>query len=174
MIISYELHQSDYVDYNYFYVKKKAERSRISLVIIFLALCYLLLDIYLHGGETLLDFFTAPILFLAGYILLVLFVWSKWNVRNKVNKLFRSGRNAGLIGPRTLTFTEENLLITTSLSESKLKWPAFEYLKESDEHLFLFLTVNQAYIIPKRIFLLDQELHDVKSFIERKLSEQTR
>jgi hypothetical protein len=75
------------------------------------------------------------------------------------------------IGPMIITFEEENVLLSYEFGESRFKWNLVESLKESPEYLFVFRTVNDAVIIPKRIFTHEQDLQDLKSLIERKLSE---
>jgi hypothetical protein len=131
-----------------------------------------LLNLFTKGTFTINNLFSTPILVCSLYFVLVLVFQSKWLLTYKCRQLVNSGKNAGLLGERTLTFDESELNVVTVFYDCKYKWEGFEHLKESKQHLFLFTSVNQAIIIPKRIFLLAQEEHDVKSFIERKLSEQ--
>lgn len=76
-----------------------------------------------------------------------------------------------MTGERTLIFEEEQLKVITPNSETSIKWKSgFEYLRETPKQLLLYTAINQAILIPKRIFLLDQELFEVKSFIASRLS----
>jgi len=63
------------------------------------------------------------------------------------------------------------LTVKTTLTDVEYKWAAFKALKENKAYFFLLTSEVSAIVIPKRIFLLQQEEYDVKSFIERKLAE---
>jgi hypothetical protein len=79
---------------------------------------------------------------------------------------------ASWYGQRIITISESVLSVKTVNTETNYNWNSFSRFGETDTHFFLFTTRIQAVIIPKRIFLLSQEEHDIKSFIERKLAEQ--
>lgn len=96
--------------------------------------------------------------------------YMRWRLRLRTRKLLRSGKNVDMIGQRTLEFTDNFLLATTTHSNGQMNWTSFEYLRETHDHLFLFQTVNQAIILPKRIFHSIEELSQVKAFLKLKVT----
>jgi len=169
IVISYQLEEWDYAALTHYFMKKRRKRSFFSIIMVSALCLYMIALKIMEGGSSWLDFMTFPVLFPLLYVAFILLFWSKWNTRSRVRRLLNSGRNAGALGERKLTFSESGLMIETAFEETKYRWTAFEYLKEDKDHLFLFRTVQQAIIIPKRIFLLDQEQFEVRSFMERKL-----
>lgn len=173
MKLSFALTIEDYTAFNYFfYAARYKKRYRLIGSILLLLIVINLLSLLTKGTFTINNLFSAPILVCCLYFVVVLVFQSKWFLTYKCRQLVNSGKNAGLLGDRTLVFDEMELNVVTEFYDCKYKWKGFENLKKSPKHLFLFTGVNQAIIIPKRIFLLAQEEHDIKSFIERKLAEQ--
>lgn len=166
MTLTFELTKEDFVDYNVFIVKRNKLKSiTTNVTIAFLILFPSLFDFY--HWSTLLYFYIAAVL-----IYSILHGTSRNGIRKRTEKYLISGRNAGLLGIRTVIFKEEHFILNNEFVYAELKWNSFEKIQESKDSIFLFQLVNQAIIIPKRIFLLPQEEYDVKSFIERKLAEQ--
>ena len=170
MRISFEQTIQDYADFCYYYYKQQKSWRKgihyISLSITSICLLVLLYYSFLRGdGSDLL-----PVLFIVAYIIYALVIRSKWGFLKRVERLWKSGKNPDMVGARTLVFEEEKLKVITPTSETNINWKnGFEYLRETPKHLLLFTAVNQAILIPKRIFLLDQELFEVRDFIESHL-----
>ena len=170
MTISFEQTIQDYADFCYYYYKQQKSWQKvlhyISLGIT--SLCLLVLVYYNLLGRNTTDFFAA--LFVAIYIVYALAIRSRWGFLKRTERLWRSGKNPDMVGQRTLVFEEEKLKVITPTSETSINWKnGFEFLRETPKHLLLFTAVNQAILIPKRAFLLDQELFEVKDFIETHL-----
>jgi hypothetical protein len=94
----------------------------------------------------------------------------RWQTKQKTSKILRSGKNIDMIGQRTLEFTDGSFFATTPTSTAEIKWDAFEYLKETKNHFFLFQTVNMAIIIPKRIFQSTEEIIQVRIYLNSKVT----
>jgi hypothetical protein len=70
-----------------------------------------------------------------------------------------------MTGTRTINFTEEKIILNTETAYEELRWSAIEKIRETKDHLFIFVSVNQAILIPKRIFSTEDELNLVKQLI---------
>ncbi len=172
MTLTYEQTEQDYIDFNFYYYWERPERlwsrilSRILPVPLFVALIstriadYGLVEILLISLGFLFSIFATP--------------YFKWRNKIRIKRVIKSGKNADIIGSRTIHFTEEGITESTKNSHGEIKWDAFEYLRETEKYLFLFVTVNQAIIFPKRIFVSIDEIEAVKSFIGKKVTPHNR
>ncbi len=169
MKYSFEQTEQDYIDFYYYYywVRPEQQRTRmfwrivpVPVIILFIIdkplLQYGLLEIIFVGFGIALSIFTTP------YI--------RWMHKIKMKRFLNSGKNTDMTGQRTIELSENSLRATTDYSMSEIKWNAFEYLRETEDHLFLFQTVNQAIILPKRIFSNQEEMNSVKNFLKSKLA----
>ena len=106
--------------------------------------------------------------------LLMPFVWlvvEKGLAKLTAKQIFRN--NPHVHHPQTYGFEDENLTITGELFEANLKWPALVEAAETDTDFFLFLTKDQAYVLPKRFFKTGEEV-ELRSFLKTKLGERAK
>ena len=106
--------------------------------------------------------------------LLIPFAWlmlEKGFAKQMAKQIFRN--NPHVRYPQTYAFEDENLTITGELFESHLKWLALVEAAESDTDFFLFLTKDQAYVLPKRFFKTGEEV-ELRSFLKTKLGERAK
>ena len=59
--------------------------------------------------------------------------------------------NAGNYRPRTMVFEDDKVIVTTDVANSTLLWGAFTAAEQTPDYIFLSLSAQQAYIIPKRV-----------------------
>ncbi len=170
MTLEYEQTAQDYIDFNYYYnwtdPAKKWVRLRYRLACLFFFLILVLPRAFRRGGFSKADI---GLILFGVLIALITTPLVKWSNRNRVNKIIRTGKNTDLTGPRKIEFEADKIRMTSAHCESVVKWETFEKLEETAVHLFLFVTVNQAIIIPKRIFESEVALAQVKEFIKGKL-----
>jgi hypothetical protein len=69
-----------------------------------------------------------------------------------------------------LSVTEEELLVKSSLVESKFNWKGFTKKTEIKEYYYLFKNSMQAIIIPKRAFTNNEEKLAFDKILSRNLS----
>jgi hypothetical protein len=167
MKYTFTLIEQDYIDFNIYYGWDRPEKywsriiTRIFPVPVFVLLIskpfshYSTPEFALIGFGLIASIFTTP--------------YARWRNKLRSQKLLKSGKNDDLLGERTIEFAENVLKATSNLSYGEMKWSSFEYLRETKDHLFLFQTVNQAIIIPKRIFSSEEEVTGVKVFLNLKL-----
>ncbi len=68
------------------------------------------------------------------------------------------GNGKGLIGEHRLTLTEEGLEESTAFNRSLNKWAGIRGLKETSSLYLLFVTENNAHLVPKKKPLLEGDL----------------
>ncbi len=73
-------------------------------------------------------------------------------LRRYTERLYASGKNAGVLGPHRLSAGPEWLSESTDVREVRTHWRAVERVEDAGEHLFLYVTAFSAVIVPKRAF----------------------
>ncbi len=91
--------------------------------------------------------------------------------RQMAKQIFRD--NPHVRHPQTYSFADTNLSISGELFDANLKWSALVEGTESDLDFFLFITKDQAYVLPKRVFKRGEELL-LRSFLKTKLQERAK
>lgn len=168
MTLTFEQTEQDYIDFNFYYLWERPERrwtrilSRILPVPLFMALI----------STPISDYGSVEILFILFIFFISMFFtpYMRWRNNIRIRRVIRSGKNTDMVGIRTVQFTNEGVIETTNHSTGEIKWTAFEYLRETQKHLFLFVTVNQAIILPKRIFSPLDEVEVIKKLIYEKIA----
>ena len=107
-------------------------------------------------------------------MLLAPFAWlvvEKGLAKLTAKQIFRN--NPHVRHPQTYAFEDENLTITGELFEAHLKWLALVEAAETDTDFFLFLTQDQAYVLPKRLFKTGEDVQ-LRRFLKAKLLERAK
>ena len=91
---------------------------------------------------------------------LVLFAWWQFYprrveamARRSTQKLYAEGRNAGMLGPTTVTIEPEWLSEASSEREVRTRWRSVERMDETPDYVFLYVTGFSAVIVPRRAFV---------------------
>ena len=101
---------------------------------------------------------------MAAVILIVLALiafWVIYTVVVVVQSLAMKDR--GVVGAHTMILTDEGLIERTAYNESLHRWNGFSRVRQSSRYLFLFLSEERFFHIPKRSFASDEEM---RSFFE--------
>jgi Na+/proline symporter len=95
---------------------------------------------------------------------LILFGWWQFYprrveamARRSTQKLYAEGRNAGMLGPTTVTIEAEWLSEASSEREVRTRWRSVERMVDSDGYIFLYVTGFSAVIVPARAFATADE-----------------
>jgi len=97
-----------------------------------------------HWGLAIVGFFGALILFLSA-----LYRYGPGTAR-RVRRLYREGKNKGLLGERLIELTRDGLIVRTEVGESKIKWDGIERIARTDDYSFIYLNAITAVIIPRK------------------------
>lgn len=172
MTLHFDLNQEDYLQYNYYLHEVSPAVKRAKIIYGIFPVIMLGSTFYIHGLRIseygsfeyvtiiLSLFFISRILFYKAYL------------RLQVSRILKRDPNRFQNGERTLTLETSKLTLSTADTKTELAWSSFTKLGENKAYIFLFINTRQAVIIPKKIFLLDQELYNVQSFIENRLNQQ--
>ena len=90
---------------------------------------------------------------------LILFGWWQFYprgveamARRSTQKLYAEGRNAGMLGPTTVTIEPEWLSEASSEREVRTRWRSVEKMDLTADYIFLYVTGFSAVIVPFRAF----------------------
>jgi hypothetical protein len=95
-----------------------------------------------------------PILFMAALFGLALSPGvRRWQTKRALKRLLSEGKSKRLVGARRLTLTSTGVTHRTAVTEAETKWSAVEKLVETDQHLFIYTSPVEAFIVPRRAFV---------------------
>jgi len=159
MKIDYQLTKQDYVDFNMNYmsnsktVKKLFIAQRYIVPIIFLLIPFVMIRVTSIPLRYWFD------IFLVSSVLWILFYpkYFKWTTSKRMLKMLDEGENTDMLGKRSLTLTEEGIMDSSTLSESKTDWNVIEKITQTQKHIFIFISSAAAYILPVRVFKSENE-----------------
>jgi hypothetical protein len=158
--IKYANTADDLVAWNKLYLDKNINNSNLKLVLTSLAPAIFLVVYVLYFSPLSTKAFSATIF---GTILLVSVavitpILSYFLLRLRVNQKSKdlAKHIPDFLEESEITFETDNLKIKNSESNGKVKYSIFTGFFETDNHLFLRLSKNQALILPKKYFTTEQ------------------
>lgn len=77
---------------------------------------------------------------------------SETSADKSARQIYESGQNKTLRELVTLTIHPNYIETISALSESKMKWPLVEKIAATADYIFIYISANNALIIPKRTF----------------------
>lgn len=79
-------------------------------------------------------------------------IFSKYYIGNTLKGKIKQGLYQKLFGRQSLTPTAQYLHVITQYMETNYRWEAIDSIELNDTHMFLFVGVAQAIIVPSRAF----------------------
>ena len=83
--------------------------------------------------------------------------WFWWRLLANMTAKRMFENNLYVRNPQTYSFEDDKLTVTGELFDTDLKWEGFFEAAESKTDFFLFLSKDQAYVLPKRFLQGEQE-----------------
>lgn len=168
MEIQYNITEEAYLEFNVYHAKNsKTVMKSLTIQRVALPLIYLLMAVVL---SFLLDM---PFLFLFIPFLVIGILWAIFypayfyrHVRRTAKKMVREGKSDGMLGRRTMIFTEEGLREISSTGEKTQSWSGIEKVGEDDSNFYLFNSAMSAYIVSKQNIV---DVEGVRSFLFSKI-----
>ena len=162
MKASYELTADDLVAFTLFHnstspvVRQQRTGCLIGAVLLLLALPTLLLTTsdkpIAETAKNIWPLLAGPALFV-----IFIFPYLKWRTASLSQRLLREGTNAGFYGQCTLSLDDNGLTETKESGDSIRKWAAVERFVATQDHLFVYTSGIEAFVIPTRAFQTSQE-----------------
>ncbi len=108
------------------------------------------------------------------YVILISAGWGmgvpmflKWSMRKQLRQMYSEEEKASLLGRYTLRADKDALVEIAANGESKLSWKKVLRIEVEKKHIFIFITLDTALIIP-RDAIISGSLHEfVKEADER-------
>ena len=107
---------------------------------------------------------------LVGPVLFVIFIipYLKWRTANLSQRLLREGTNAGFYGQCTLSLDDNGLTETKESGDTIRKWAAVERFVATQDHLFVYTSGIEAFVIPTRAFQTSDECLEFQGAISER------
>lgn len=121
----------------------------------------------------LVPMFVISITFVVAYVGLYPWIYVR-RLRKGTEAVFRRGRNLALFGPRRVTLTPQFLVSSSPYTQSVARWMAVEGIDPQPTALYLYLSSNTAFIVPRQAFASDGDfqtfVHTAQEFHSRSLA----
>jgi hypothetical protein len=149
MTLDYYLEIDDLVAFNKHYKKKSKSLKKLKTLIIAIGMIisigpFILTVDSLLGKIIILLFGIISFLFLYSLLQMLL------NHNYIIKWYLKSGKHD--LGKHTVEIDQGGVTEKTAVSASSRSWDGIDRIEENDKYIFLFLSENSAYIIPKRAF----------------------
>ena len=133
--------------------------------------------VYLASAQgqflNLVPVFVLFITFVVAYVGLYPWIYVR-RLRKGTEAVFRRGRNLALFGPRRVTLTPQFMVSSSPYTQSVARWMAVEGIDPQPTALYLYLSSNTAFIVPRRAFASDDDfqtfVHTAQQFHARALA----
>lgn len=99
---------------------------------------------------------------LLGPILFAVFIvpYVRWRTRQMSRRLLNEGKNAGFYGECELAIGEDGLTESRPAGSTTRKWAAVKRIVTTPQHLFVYTSGIEAFVVPRRAFDSDSEFTD--------------
>jgi hypothetical protein len=164
--VEYDLTKEDYIAFNMHHIdhsptiKRSLFIQRYVVALVFLVVPFIfsnmtgvpvLLPLIVYGG-----IFIAWILYYPRYFVAT--------TKKRILKMIDEGGNDSLFGPRTMILSESGVEEISDMGESRSSWRSVEKIDETAEHIYIYISSVNAYLVPVRAFA-DRTQKEV--FLER-------
>lgn len=159
MKINYSLNQDDYLSFNTYHAKNsESVKSNLKIQRFITPLLFFIFP-FIAKNKT-----DIPFWYWIGIFSVVYIVWAVYypkyyfnSIKKGVKKMLKEGKNQDLLGSKTVELRQNDILSSGENSESKVKWNTVERYVETNDHIFIYISAMEAYIVPKRSFNNDEE-----------------
>ena len=164
MELNYELTKEDYVDFNMYHVKNsKGIKKTIFMQRYVISLMFLIIPIaiWILKKETFNILYIICPLFWVVWILFYDKAFDK-SIVKKINRMLDKSINSGLIGMHNINIENGEIIEKTSSGYIKNNIRDINEIQETKDHIFIYVSNNNAYVIPKRTFKSEEKLNSFK------------
>ncbi|QDU10180.1 YcxB family protein [Gimesia aquarii] len=164
MNASYELTVDDLVAFNQFHNERsptiRRQRTK-SLVITFVVLLCLPGLILLTTDKPILGMALDIWPLILGPILFVILVSQsfKWGTRKLIKDMVIEGQNSQFYSNCSISFDDTGISESSSSGNTIRNWSAVQRIVVSNDHIFVYTSSLEAFIVPKRAFDTDDRFN---------------
>ncbi|WP_053404881.1 YcxB family protein [Persicobacter sp. CCB-QB2] len=169
MKFNFELLPEDFIHFNYYYGWYRPEKKKLRVIIyLYPFLAVLAVLAVQNSGQV----FSIPNLITLGLTVAISpFIGRLYRklIKSKSLKYLRQNPAAHITGEKAIALTENNLILSADEEiVSTIKWESMHSFREDQLFYYLFITSQQAVIVPKRIF--QEEEQEFRKFAKRKIA----
>lgn len=98
------------------------------------------------------------------------FFTSKQKIKAHAEKLADDPDNAALFSERQILFSNAEIVVKDEFIETTIQWKGIIRLEETPDYFYLYITSNQALIIPKQVLTLSGNLDAFQTLLTQNIS----
>lgn len=88
------------------------------------------------------------------------------HIKRNVSKMLNESRNDNMFGLHTLVMDRKGFTEKNRAGEKKTNWSGIERVEENEAYFFLFISIMEAYIVPKRVFENEDRQEEFKTLVK--------
>jgi hypothetical protein len=164
--VEYDLTKEDYIAFNMHHIdhsptiKRSLFIQRYIVALIFLAFPFIYSRV--SGAALLLPLIVYGVVFIIWILYYPRYFTA--SMKKRILKMINEGSNASLFGPRSITLNESGVTETSENDESRSSWRSIEKIDETAEHIYIYISSINAYLVPVRAF---EDRTKKEAFLER-------
>ena len=85
--------------------------------------------------------------------------------------MVNEGENKDMLGNHSLTLDDDGIKDASENMESKISWNGVEKYIETNNHFFIYISSVAAYIVPKRVFVSQEQKNEFSIIINENIRE---
>lgn len=163
MNINYEITGNDIWSFNR-YVMFKIPKFRRSFITNTLFIPLLIFAVGLFAKFNIINLVFAVIV-----ATLVYYFFAMALMKRKIIKI--NSKKEGVLGQQSMEISFSGVKVTTGTSSSEMSWKKINSIAETKQYIYIFISDQNAYIIPKRVFTSESEeqqfLSNSKAFLDK-------
>ena len=154
MKVEYDLTKEEYIAFNMHYIensptlKRSLFIQRYVVALVFLAFPFIFSKIF--GAPMLLSFIVYGAIFVAWILYYPKYYMA--TTKKRILRMIDEGSNANLYGLRSMALTEVGVEEISEHGESRSSWNSIERIDETANHIYIFISSMNAYLVPIRAF----------------------
>lgn len=164
--VEYDLTKEDYIAFNMHHIdhsptiKRSLFIQRYIVALVFLAFPFIFSNMI--GVPLLLPLIVYGVIFIVWILYYPKYFTA--TTKKRILKMIDEGSNDNLFGPRTMTLSESGVEEVSDHGESRSSWRSIEKIDETADHIYIYISSINAYLVPIRAF---EDKSQKDTFVER-------
>lgn len=171
---TFNLNEEDYVEFNLYHADNSPKfKKNLFIQRFVVSALFLLVPIMMKLAFDRPYATTVPMFGIIWLIWVAFFKKGyKQTLKSRIVKNIQAAEEKGqtITGEYILQETSDGVILKNKSGEIKIKWEAIGMIGEDDERLYLYISDEMAYIVPKRAFADSKELEEFKSKVKSKMN----
>ena len=154
LTVEYDLIKEDYIAFNMHHIDNSPTIKRSLFIQRYVVALVFLVFPFIFSNMTGVPILLPLIIYGAIFIAWILYYprYFVATTKKRILKMINEGRSDNLFGPRSITLSEAGVQEVSDHGESRSSWRSIEKVDETAEHIYIYISSINAYLVPIRAF----------------------